>query len=183
MRTGRQQITGVATATILLFSLGVARVIGQHEDDAQLVAKLKASRHTLLDGIRQAEKENGPAISAKFETKGDQLMLSVYTAKQGRDRDAEHNTLMELIGPATDATWKPETEVFADKEHVARSAMQLTLMQLSRMSLADVIKKAEAQQQGTVYSAIPSVKGGRPAVDVLVATRDGQSKQVTVALR
>jgi uncharacterized membrane protein YkoI len=183
MRKGLRQFAGAATATVFLFSLGAARLMGQHGDDAQLLGKLKASRHTLLDGIRQAEKENGPAISAKFETKGDQLMLSVYTAKQGRDRDAEHNTLMELIGPATDATWKPETEVFEDKEHIARSAMQLTLMQLSRMSLADVIKKAESQQQGTVYSAIPSVKDGRPVVDVLVATRDGQSKHVTVDLR
>lgn len=53
--------------------------------------------------------------------KGDQLMLSVYAAKQGRALDAEHNTLMELIGSATEATWTPETEVFADKEHIAPS--------------------------------------------------------------
>lgn len=110
-------------------------------------------------------------------------MLSVYTAKQGRDRDAEQNTLMELIGPATDAAWKPQTEVFADKEHLARSVMQLTLMQLTRLSLADVIKKAEAQQPGTVYSVIPAVQGGRPVVDVLLATRDGQSKHVTIELK
>ena len=48
-------------------------------------------------------------------------MLSVYAAKQGRALDAEHNTLMELIGSATEATWTPETEVFADKEHIAPS--------------------------------------------------------------
>ncbi len=159
---------------------GAAR---QHGDDGQLLKKLSASRHTLADGIGQAEKENGPAISAKLEMKGDQLMLSVYTAKQGRDRDAEHNTLMELIGPATDSTWKPVTEVFEDKAHIARSAMQLTLMQLTRMSLSDVVKKAESQQPGTVYSAIPSVQGGRPVVDVLVATPDGQSKHVTIDLK
>ena len=108
--------------------------------------------------------------------KGDQLMLSVYTAKQGRERDAEHNTLMELIGPATDATWKPETDVFADREHIARSAMHLTLLQLSRMSLSDAIKKAEAHQAGTPYSAIPSVQNGRPVVDVLVGD-EGRSQQ------
>jgi hypothetical protein len=90
---------------------------------------------------------------------------------------------MELIGPATDSTWKTETEVFADKEHIARSAMQLTLMQLTRMSLADVVKKAEAQQSGTVYSAIPAVENGRPVVNVLVATKDGISKHVTVDLK
>jgi hypothetical protein len=174
---------GIAvTATGMLFGT-VVLVAGQHADDTQLLSKLSAARHTLADGIRQAEAGNGPAISAKFEIKGDQLMLSVYTAKQGRARDAEHNTLMELIGPATDATWKPETEVFEDREHIARSAMQLTLMQLSRMSLADAIKKAESQQSGTAYSAIPSVQNGRPVVDVLVATRDGQSKHVTIDLQ
>jgi uncharacterized membrane protein YkoI len=162
---------------------GAITAARQHGDEKQLLSKLSASRHALVDGIRQAEKTDGPAISAKLEMKGDQLMLSVYTAKQGRERDAEHNTLMELIGPATEAIWKPETEVFADKEHIARSAMHLTLLQLSRMSLSDVIKKAEAQQAGTVYSAIPSVQNGRPVVDVLVATKDGQSKHVTVDLK
>ena len=90
---------------------------------------------------------------------------------------------MEVFGPETDAAWKPETEIFADKEHIARSAMQLTLMQLTRMSLADVIKKAEGQQAGTVYSAIPALQGARPVVDVLVATRDGQTKHVTIELK
>jgi hypothetical protein len=178
--TSRQIIVVTVAAFALGSALAAAR---QHGDDKQLLSKLSASRHTLVDGIRQAEKTDGPAISAKMEMKGDQLMLSVYTAKQGRDNDAEHNTLMELIGPATDATWKPETEVFTDKEHIARSAMQLTLLQLSRMSLSDAIKKAEAQQAGTVYSAIPAVQDGRPVVNVLVATRDGQSKHVTVDLK
>jgi uncharacterized membrane protein YkoI len=172
----------VVTAAALVCG-GVMVAARQHGEDKQLLSKLAASRHTLVDGIRQAEKTGGTAISAKFEMKSDQLMLSVYTAKQGRERDPEHNTLMELIGPATDAAWKPDTEVFADTEHIARSAMHLTLLQLSRMSLSDAIKQAEAQQPGTVYSAIPSVDKGRPVVDVLVATKDGQSKHVTVDLK
>jgi uncharacterized membrane protein YkoI len=177
---GRQIVVVTAAALVLGGATAGAR---QHADDKQLLSKVSASRHTLADGIRQAEKTDGPAISAKFEMEGDQLMLSVYTAKQGRDHDAEHNTLMELNGPASDATWAPKTEVFGDKEHLARSAMQLTLMQLSRMSLSDVIKKAEAQQSGTVYSATPAVQEGRPVVNVLVATRDGQSKHLTIDLK
>jgi hypothetical protein len=174
----------VLVVAIAVLAVGSAMVgAGQHADDKQLLSKLSAGRHTLLDGIRQAEKTDGPAISAKFEMEGDQLMLSVYTAKQGRDRDAEHNTLMELNGPATEAAWAPKTEVFPDKEHIARSAMQLTLMQLSRMSLSDVIKKAEAQQPGTVYSAIPAVQDGRPVVSVLIATKDGLGKHVTIDLK
>ena len=168
-------ILGAATMT--------AGLGAQHGDESQLLAKLAARKHSLADGIKQAEKDSGPAISAKFEMKGDQLMLSVYTAKQGRDRDAEHNTLMELIGPATAATWSPELEVFDDKAHIARSAMHLTLLQLSRQSLADIVAKAEQRQGGTAYSAIPSLQQGRPVVDVLVAAKDGKTNHVMIDLR
>ena len=88
--------------SMMLFALAAilaARVFAEESGEAKaLIAKLGESKHSLLDGIAQAEKENGPAISAKFELEDGKLMLSVYTAKQGRDRDAEHNTLMELIG-------------------------------------------------------------------------------------
>jgi hypothetical protein len=172
---------GVAIAAVM----AAAHILAaqEHQGDAALLAKLSSSKHSLADGVLQAEKLGGPAISAKFEMEGDQLMLSVYTAKQGRDRDAEHNSLMELIAPATTDAWKPKSEVFEDKAHIARSAMHLTLMQLTRMSLADIIRKAQSQQPGTVYSAIPAVQNGHGVVDVLVATRDGQTKHVTIDLR
>jgi hypothetical protein len=179
----RFRLTVTSTAILALATMLAGLGAQEHGDDSQLLTKLSARKHSLADGIRQAEKDNGPAISAKFELKSGQLMLSVYTAKQGRDRDAEHNTLMELIGPGTAATWAPAVEVFEDKAHIARSAMHLTLMQLSRSSLADVVAKAEQQQNGTAYSAIPSVQEGRPVVDVLVATKDGKSKHVMIDLR
>lgn len=179
----RQFVAGLAAIGMVAAASAYGVAARQHGNDTQLLSKLASSRHSLADGVREAEKQAGPAISAKFEMGGDELMLSVYTAKQGRDRDAEHNTLMELNGPATADTWKPDTEVFQDKEHIARAAMQLTLMQLTRMSLADAIKKAESQQPGTVYSAIPAVQNGRPVVAVLVATREGQSKHLTIDLR
>ena len=120
------------------------------------------------------------AISAKFEMKGDTLMLSVYTAKAGLGKDAEHNALVELQGDAATGDWKPETEVFEDKKHLTRSAMQLTLVQLSKLTLAEVIKKAEAAQPGTVYSITPAVKDGSPVFDVLVATAEGKSVHLSV---
>src|SRR5215207_5708957 len=134
--------------------------------DAETIKRLSQSKHTLVDGIRQAEQANGAAISAKFEYEDGKLWLSVYTAKEGRTRDAEHNTLTELKGEPNAAAWKPNTEVFEDKEHLTRSAMQLTLMQLSKMSLADIVAKASANQTGTPYSAIPAVVGGKPVVVV-----------------
>lgn len=153
------------------------------EESGNLLAKLKESKHSLADGLKQAEKEEGLAISAKFEMEGDELSLSVYTAKQGRNVDAEHNTLMELAGDPTKDQWEPKKEVFADKPHIARASMHLTLMQVTKLTLEDVIKKAAAQQPGTVYSVTPAIHNGKPVFDVLVATPDGKSVPLTIDLR
>src|SRR5829696_1949895 len=132
---------------------GYDGVLAQHQEGEAgvLLGMLKESKISLADGIRQAEKAYGPAISAKFEMKGDKLVLSVYTAKEGLSKDSEHNVLMELIGDATKAEWEPETEVFEDKPHIARSAMHLTVLQLTKLTLEDIVKKASAKQRGTVY--------------------------------
>src|SRR5262245_3814745 len=109
-------------------------------DDEQstsaVIAKLKESKITLADGITQSEKQYGPAISAKFELEDGALNLSVYNAKEGRNRDAEHNVLTEAAGDATKVPWTPKMEVFEDKEHLKRAATHLTLVQTSKLGLA-----------------------------------------------
>ena len=157
-----------------------ASLSAAEHDDAALLGRLKDSKHSLTDGINQSEKENGLAISAKFEMDGDKLVLSVYTAKAGLGNDAEHNVLVELSGDAAHSPWEAGVEVFEDKKHLTRSAMQLTLVQLSRLTLAEVIKKAESAQTGTVYSITPAVKDGNPVFDVLVATAEGKSVHLSV---
>jgi uncharacterized membrane protein YkoI len=145
-----------------------------------VVGHLKESKHTLAEGIAQSEKENGIAISAKFEMDGDTLMLSVYTAKAGAEKDAEHNVLIELAGKAAQPAWSPAIEVFEDKEHLKRSAMQLTLVQVSGLTLSDALKKAQKMQPGTAYSIIPMVKQGAPVFDVAIAAPDGKVVHVSV---
>ena len=71
-------------------------------------------------------------------------------------------------------------EVFADKAHLARSAEQLTLVQLSTLSLEDVTKKAVAMKKGTVYSVIPKVNDGKTVFDVAIAGADGKANHVMV---
>jgi hypothetical protein len=145
-----------------------------------VVAQVKNSKLTLAQGIAQAEKDNGAAISARFEVEDGKLSLSVYTAKGGLDKDAEHNTLQELSGDPTAAVWQPKTEVFEDKEHITRAAMHLTLVQRAKTSLANVVAKASSQQPGTVYSVIPAVKDKAPGFQVLVATDDGKTVSLWV---
>jgi hypothetical protein len=174
----RTVIVAIAVNLLLPFTAQ-----GATGGDSETVRHLPEAKHTLVDGIRQAEQANGAAVSAKFEFEDGKFWLSVYTAKDGRGRDAGHNTLIELKGEANAATWKPATEVFADKEHLTRAAAQLTLMQLTKMSLADIVNKAASGQAGTAYSAIPAVKDGKAFVVVLFALPNGTTSAVSVDLR
>jgi hypothetical protein len=171
----------VVVAIVMALALPfIARAAGSAVTET--IRHLPESKHTLVDGIRQAEQSSGTAISAKFEFEDGKFWLSVYTAKDGRARDAEHNTLTELKGEPNGATWKPDTEVFADKAHLTRAATQLTLIQLTKTSLADIVTKAASGQAGTPYSAIPAVKDGKSVVVVLFALPDGTTNKVSVAL-
>jgi hypothetical protein len=63
-----------------------------------------------------------------------------------------------------------------------RSAMQLTLMRLTKKGLADVVTEASSGQSATPYSAISAVRDGKAVVVVLFATQDGKTKTVNVNL-
>jgi hypothetical protein len=147
-------------------------VVRAADSDADVLKALPSSKHTLADGVQQAGvKAPEVAISAKFEMddKG-KLSLSVYTAERGLAVDAEHNVLKELSGSPVAERWNPEVEVFEDVPHVSRSAQQLAVVALSRLSLSDVIKQATKDQPGTVYSVIPMMKDRKPVFVVKVAT-------------
>lgn len=175
-------IRTLAVATLLALGASSA-ALAADTGDAATMSRLSSSKHTLVEAIRQAEKANGSVISAKFEFEDGKLWLGVYAAKSGRAADAEHNTLIELKGEPNAAAWTPEIEVFADKEHLTRSAMQLTLMQLTKASLADLVTGASANRKGTAYSAIPAVKNSKAVLVVLFASPDGTTKSVDVELR
>lgn len=168
---------------LLLSGLAPWQAWATDDGSAETVKRLSESKHTLIDAIRQAEKTSGIPISAKFEFEDGKLWLSVYTAKDGKVPDAEHNTLMELKGEPSRAQWQPVTEVFHDREHIARSAAQLTLIQLSGSGLEGAVQTAASAQAGTPYSAIPRVKAGRPVLEVSVVAPDGKSRTVDVDLQ
>jgi len=159
---------------------GRSRTLAASGSEADLLKALPSAKVTLSAGIHQAQaKAPETAISAKFEMddKG-QLALSVYTAEKGLPVDAEHNVLKELIGSPTTGTWSPEVEVSKDVPHVSRSAQQLTIMAVSKLTLADVIKQAAKDQPGTVYSVIPTFRGRTPVFAVKVLA-DGKTVELT----
>jgi hypothetical protein len=171
-------IRSAATFALLVF----ATTQGAQDEEKALLKALPNSKLTLLDGIQQVSKAPETPISAKFELEDGKLSLSVYTAGKGLDVDAEHNVLQEYAGSPVTGAWKPEVEVFKDTEHVARSAQQLTLMALAGASLADVVKKAEKAQAGTVYSITPVLRG-RKAQFVVLAAQNGHSVELAYDLQ
>src|SRR5438034_10567611 len=102
------------------------------KDTKALLEALGKSKHTLIDGVRQAAKGSAVPISAKFEMEDGKLSLSVYTAEKGLSVAPEKNVLQELSGSPEEEKWTPKAEVFKDVPHVARSSEQLTLMALGR---------------------------------------------------
>lgn len=121
---------------------------------------LDSSWAWLSDGIFIAEAQQGPVIEAKFELNdAGALSLSLYPTGKSLDVDAERNIFQELAGDPTTPYFEGSLEVFADREHLLRSARDLTLIQLSRKSLAEVVEAESAR--GFVYWAIPTIRDGR----------------------
>ena len=156
--------------------------LGTHAEDseAQLLALLAKSKHGLPEALAAVRTAGGAPISAKLEFGDGKLWLSVYGASAGLDKCAEKNELFELKGDATADEWKPEREVFRDKEHLTRASAQLTLMQTTQLTLEAAISKGEALKKGIVYSAIPTLKDGKTAVTLRVRTPRGQTLSIVM---
>jgi uncharacterized membrane protein YkoI len=169
-------VTAVLALLLIPCILGpqIVKAGGYKQEGYEALLKvLSKSKHTLSDGIRQAAaKSPETVISAKFELDDNgKLSLSVYTAEKGLNTDAEHNILKEISGSPEAEKWKTEVEVFKDVEHVARSAQQLTLMELSPFSVLDINAKAEKQQSGKVFSITPIVQDRKAQYVVFVAAQ------------
>jgi hypothetical protein len=128
-----------------------------------------SAQPTMAEGLAQSEKDHGPAIEAKFElddnsTPGS-LALSVYPVGKGITTDPENNEFQEISGPAT-KPWVTKLDTFkaGDFEHLTRSTRDLTLVQLSKVTLAQAV--AQASKQGVVFWAIPTILKGRAGYGV-----------------
>jgi hypothetical protein len=147
------------------------------EDTAKLLAVLPNTKLSLADGIKQTTKGQEVPISGKFELDDNgKLSLSVYTAEKGLSVLPEKNVLKELAGSPEQAAWTPETEVFKDVEHVARSSQHLVLNALSHLSLLAIVEDASKHASGIVYSINPTLHGRKAVFEVLVADKDKVSK-------
>jgi len=176
----RSVLTASAMLVATIFGLIAAMPVVNADDSKDTKALLEAlgkTKHTLIDGVRQAAKGGAVAISAKFELEDGKLSLSVYTAEKGLSVPPEQNLLQELSGSPEQDKWQPTVEVFKDVPHVARSSQQLTLMALGKSSLANIIAQARKTQSGTVFSVTPIIRNHKAVAEVLVADK-GKVKKV-----
>jgi hypothetical protein len=173
---------GIAASLIGL--LGVTSAFAGDHDPKHIIPLLGEAKMSLLEGIEFAEKVSGVATSAKFEIADDgKLVLSVYTVPEGLDGEPEKATLSELSGVVTDSPFKYQVEVFADKAHIARAAVHMTLFQLSCLNLKDVIHRALSVKKGTVIDVRnPKVDAGRPVASVIIVDAAKTVYTVTVDL-
>jgi hypothetical protein len=163
MLTLAAMLSGAALAASPAFAADSGR------DQAALVKALSQSKHSLMDGLRQATKPPEVPISAKFEfDDAGKLSLSIYTAEKGVSVDPEKNVLKELSGSPAQDKWTPEVEVFKDVPHVARASQQLTLMSISKLALVDIVAKAQKEHGGTVFSVAPMIRDRKPVFVMLV---------------
>jgi hypothetical protein len=168
------------TSILILFAMNNAQA-GDH-DPKVIIPHLKYAKMTLLEGIGFAEKTSGAATSAKYEVGDGKLILSIYTVPEGLGVEPEKATLTEISGVATEV-FKPSTEVFTDKEHIARSAVHMTLMQQSPFTLKQVVNLALKRVAGVpIDIRNPMIRGKRPVADVVVVDAKEQAFIVTVDL-
>ena len=172
-------INMVITASFFACALAPLGHAADYEDadTVKLLAALPHAKISLTTGLVQATKGTEVPISAKYEMdEHGKLSLSIYTAEKGLAVEPEKNVLKELAGSPEQANWAPETEVFKDVEHVARSSEHLVLNALSHKPLLAIVKDASARTGGTVYSITPTLEGRKPVFVVLVVKRDKVSK-------
>jgi hypothetical protein len=137
-------------------------------EDADLAALAEAVKSTKLSldrAIAQVATGTEVPIEAKFEIEDGKFWLSVYTSAKGLDTIAEQNEFKEYKGEAAQAEWKPETEVFKDFEHIARSAQYHTLLSMTDVTITYIIKRATTGG-AVVVSVKPKVVDHKPVFEV-----------------
>jgi hypothetical protein len=138
-----------------------------------------ASKISMADAAKEIEQSMGTLIEAKFEPDhSNNLSLSLYPLGKSVSVDPTNNIFQEAAGDPTASTFAPGLEVFHDFEHLARSTRDLTIVQLSKLTLRDAI--ARASYFGFVYWAIPTMQNGRAGYGVYAVDDEGDSQYVFV---
>lgn len=143
------------------------------------VTDVRASKITMAAAAAQIQASMGTLIEAKFETDhAGKLSLSLYPLGKPVTVDPTNNVFQEAAGDPTTTTFTPALEVFHDFEHLSRSTRDLTIVQLSKLTMKDAISRGG--YFGLVYWAIPTMQAGRAGYGVYALDDDGDSQYVFI---
>jgi hypothetical protein len=171
------------SAGLFLSCFSLTALAGNHDPKA-IVPLLANSKLTLIQGIKIAEQNSGPAVSAKFEVGDDgALALSVYNIPEGLQVEPEKATLSEVSMDPTQASPKLAVEVFADKEHIARAAAHMTLLKQSKISLVSLLEMTAMKTEATpIDIRNPTVVNNKPVADVVMFDKNLRPFTVNIDL-
>jgi hypothetical protein len=166
----RKTIISTAAALLLAgtvqIALSQAGAYAPAASDADLIKALPNAKHQLAEVLMTVTKGTEVPIEAKFEIHEGKLFVGAYTSAKGLGTIAEKNAFKEYNGDATMAAWTPATEEFKDLEHIARSAQYHTLLTMTKLTLADMVKKASTAGT-TVLSVKEMVRNNKPVFEVV----------------
>ena len=92
-------------------------------------------------------------------------------------------TLTEVSFDPTVYSPRFNVEVFADKEHIARASVHMTLSQLSQFNLKQVVSRALSRVDGIPIDVRnPMIRNHRPVADVVIVCGSGSVSTVSVDL-
>jgi hypothetical protein len=164
----RKILLGVATALLLAGSAQVVLSQANYSSPEymDLAKQLPNAKHTLAEVVMTVTKGTEVPIEAKLEMHEGKLFIGAYTSAKGLGTAAESNSFKEYNGDATMAAWMPATEEFKDLQHIARSAQYHTLLTMTKLTIADMVKKA-ATPGVTVVSVKEMVRNAKPVFEVV----------------
>jgi len=159
--------------TLFALSLVAALAIpARAEEGSDLAPHMKEAKVSLERGIA-ASKASGTPISAKYEMEDGKLQLSVYTAKGDSFSEV-------IVDHKTGKVAKSEPITKGDDLTAAKAQSEATAKAKTPLDKA-VSKAVKANKGYQAVSAMPSVKDGRPIVEITLI-KGTESKTVSQPL-
>jgi len=159
--------------TVGTMGMGVSVASLANEPATAAVAKLMpTARVSLQEGLKAAETEGQP-ISAKFEVDEGHLLLSVYTAKDGKFSEV-------VVDQNTGKVAKSES--LTEGNELANAQKQMEVYGRSKTSLRNAVSQAELSYPGyRAVSVTPTLSKGRP-VAVVSLLQGNQARSIAEPL-
>ena len=137
--------------------LAALAVPARAEEKSDLAGHMKEAKVPLERGIA-ASKASGTPISAKYEVEDGKLQLSVYTAKG--------DSFSEVIVDHKTGKVAKSDPITSGDDLTAAKAQNEAITQGKTALDAAVAKAVKASAGYKAVSAMPSVKDGRPMVEI-----------------